>query len=83
MAWTLSNTNFSPNNTILFVTIDKFDPNLMLVNINKLKPYKFIEDKTLQPILVKLGDLVTYEHVQTKKLVRLPVEPKDFQPIRV
>ncbi len=26
-----------PNNTILLIIIDKFDPNPMLVNINKLK----------------------------------------------
>jgi hypothetical protein len=32
---------------VLLVTIDKFDPNPMLVNVNKLKPYKFIEDRTL------------------------------------
>ncbi len=25
--------------------IDKFDTNPILININKLKPYKFIEDK--------------------------------------
>jgi hypothetical protein len=37
-----------PNNTFLLVTIDKFDPNPVFVNINKLKPYRFIEDKTLQ-----------------------------------
>jgi len=29
------------NNTTLLVTIDKFDPNPILVNINKLKPYWF------------------------------------------
>jgi hypothetical protein len=63
---------------VLLVTIDKFDPNPMLVNINKLKPYKFIEDKTLQPISVKLGDLVTYEPVQSKDLVPPLVEPKIF-----
>jgi hypothetical protein len=39
----------------------------------------FIEDKTLQHVLVKLGDLVIDEHVQTKELVPLLVEPKDFQ----
>jgi len=33
-----------PNNTILLDIIDMFDPNPMLVNIIKLKPYKFIED---------------------------------------
>jgi hypothetical protein len=35
-----------PSNIIFFVTIDKFDPNPVLVN-NKLKPYMFIEDGTL------------------------------------
>jgi hypothetical protein len=54
------------NNTVLLINIDKFDLNPVLVNINKLKPYMFIEDKTLQLILVKLGDLVTDELVQTK-----------------
>jgi hypothetical protein len=53
----------------------------VLVNINKLKPYKFIEDKTLQLVLVKPSDLVTNELVQTKKPIPLLVEPKDFQPI--
>jgi hypothetical protein len=38
---------------MLLVTIDKFDHNPILVNINKLKPYRFVEDHTLQPILVK------------------------------
>jgi hypothetical protein len=30
------------NNTILLVTLTNFEPNLALVNINKLKPYQFI-----------------------------------------
>jgi hypothetical protein len=33
------------NNTILLVTLTNFEPNLMLVNINKLKPYQFITSK--------------------------------------
>jgi hypothetical protein len=44
-----------------------------------LKPYRFIEDKTLQPILVKPGDLLTEEPVQAKEPIPLLVEPKDFQ----
>jgi hypothetical protein len=36
-----------PNNIILLVTIDKFDLNLLLVNINKLKWYMFIEEQNL------------------------------------
>jgi hypothetical protein len=51
----------------------------MFVNINKLKPYKFIEDKTLRLILFKPSDLVTNEPVQTKELVPLLVEFEDFQ----
>jgi hypothetical protein len=53
-----------PNNIVLLVTIDKFDPNPILVNINKLKPYMFIEDITLQPVLVNPSDMVVDEHVQ-------------------
>jgi hypothetical protein len=29
-----------PNNTVLLVTIEKFETNLVLVNVNKFKPYK-------------------------------------------
>jgi hypothetical protein len=31
-----------PNNIILLVALTNFEPNLVLVNINKLKPYQFI-----------------------------------------
>jgi hypothetical protein len=34
-----------PNNIILLVNIDKFEPNPILVNINKLKSYRYL-DKT-------------------------------------
>jgi len=56
---------YLPNNIILFITIDKFDPNPILVNVNKLKLYRFIEDKTLQFILVNPSDLVANEPIQT------------------
>ncbi len=32
-----------PNNIVLLVTIEEFETNLVLVNVNKLKPYKYIE----------------------------------------
>jgi hypothetical protein len=67
-----------PNNIVLFVTINKFDPNLVLININKLKPYKFIEN-TLQRVLAKSNDLVIDELVQTKQPEPLPIELGDFQ----
>jgi hypothetical protein len=50
----------------------------MLVNINKLKPYEFIEDKILQPVLTIPSGLVTDELVQTKELEPLLVELKIF-----
>ncbi len=32
-----------PNNIVLLLTIEKFETNLVLVNVNKLKPYKYME----------------------------------------
>jgi hypothetical protein len=34
-----------PNNILLLVTIEKFDVNLLLVNVNKLKPYRYMESE--------------------------------------
>jgi len=34
-----------PNNIMLLVVIDKFETNLVLVNLNKLKHYKYMEFK--------------------------------------
>jgi hypothetical protein len=42
----------------------------------------FIKEKNMQLILVKPCDLVTDEFVQTKEVVPLLVEPKDFQLVR-
>jgi hypothetical protein len=70
-----------PNNIVLLVTIDKFDPNLVLVNINKLKPYMFIENKTLQLVFVKRNDLFIDEPIQTKGPEPLPIELEDLHPI--
>ncbi len=33
------------NDIMLLVTIEKFETNPMLVNVNKLKPYKYMESK--------------------------------------
>ncbi len=46
--------------------IDKFDPNLVLININKLKFHRFIEDQTLQPVLANLNDFSSKEIVEVK-----------------
>jgi hypothetical protein len=51
---------------ILLITIDKFDPNPILVNTNKLKPYRFIKDQTLQPILVEPNDFLLEEPLEVK-----------------
>ncbi len=34
-----------PNNIVLLVTIEEFETNLVLVNVNKLKPYKYMDLK--------------------------------------
>ena len=46
-----------PNNTVLLVTVDKFDPDPVIVNINKLKTYRCPEEG--------LPDLSSSDH-QTK-----------------
>jgi hypothetical protein len=46
------------------MTIDKFDPNPILVNINKLKPYRFVKDNTFQPVLAKPSDMLPKEPVE-------------------
>jgi hypothetical protein len=53
-----------PNNTILLLTIDKFDLSLILVNINKLKPYRFVEDNKFQAILFKPSDFLWKEPME-------------------
>jgi hypothetical protein len=37
-----------PNNIVLLVTIQKFETNRVLVNVNKFKPYKYMEFKVLK-----------------------------------
>jgi hypothetical protein len=39
-----------PNNIILPTTLGKFEPDLMLVNINKLKPYRYIHEDVLKHV---------------------------------
>jgi hypothetical protein len=48
------------------MTINKFDLNLILISINKLKPYRFIEDQTLQLVLVKPNDFLSKEPMEVK-----------------
>ncbi len=69
---------YLPNNIFSLVTINKVDPNLVLFNINKLKPYRFIKDRTLQFVLTKPSDLVTDETIQTQEPQPLHVELEDF-----
>ncbi len=38
---------YLPNNIILLVTLDKFDMNLILVNVNKLKPYWYVKQSII------------------------------------
>ncbi len=65
---------YSPNNIILLVTIDKFDPIPTLVNNNKLKPYRVVEDHTLQPILAKPSYFLLEEPIETTHFGNLFIE---------
>jgi hypothetical protein len=51
---------------VMFVTIEKFDPNLVVININKFKPYWFIDDNTLQLVLTNPNDLTTEEFIENE-----------------
>ncbi len=44
---------------------------MVLVNINKLKSYKFMDDQTLQPILAKPNDFLPKELVEVSHLDNL------------
>jgi hypothetical protein len=54
----------------------------MLVNINKLKPYRFIKDQILQLVLVKPSEVVIDVLVQAKELDSLLVELEGFQLVK-
>jgi hypothetical protein len=41
------------NNTTLLVSIDRFDPNPIMVNVNKLKPYRIPKATNPFEILLK------------------------------
>jgi len=43
MVWSIQNRIFLPNNTVLLVTLGKFEPNHVLVNIKELKPYMYVD----------------------------------------
>jgi hypothetical protein len=68
-----------PNNTMLLVIIDKFDPNPILVNINKLKPYRFVKDHTFQLVLIKPSDFLSKEQMEATHFDNLFIK----QPIEV
>ncbi len=34
---------YLPNNIVLLVSINNFEPNPVLVNVNKLKPYRYVD----------------------------------------
>jgi hypothetical protein len=50
-----------PNNIFLFVSVNNFEPNPILVNVNKLKPYRYV-DQTLKGIQ-SLGNKKSLEFI--------------------
>jgi hypothetical protein len=61
--------------------INEFDPNSILININKMKPYRVMEDQTLQLVLTKPNDFLPkepveithYDNMSTKQQVEEPI----------
>jgi hypothetical protein len=61
MVWTYRIQYCLPFNIILLITIDQFDLNPILVNINKLKPCRYVSDNVLNLVLVQPSDLEPLE----------------------
>ncbi len=69
-----------PNNTFLLVTIDKFDPNPMLININKLNHTSSLKTK---PFNLYWLNLVTWSHMnlfKPKNMYHYRLNLKLFKP---
>jgi hypothetical protein len=64
------------------VTINKFNFNPIMVNINKLKPYRFTKDHTFQPILVNRNDFLSKKLMEAthfdNMFTKQPIEVTDF-----
>ena len=58
-----------PNNTVFLVTVDKFDPDPVIVNINKLKTYRCREEG--------LPDLSSPEHQTKTQLIEASFQNED------
>ena len=58
-----------PNNTILLATVDKFDPDPVIVNINKLKTYRCPEEG--------LPDLSSSDHKTKTQLIEASFQNED------
>ncbi len=52
---------YLPNNIVLLVSVNNFEPNPVLVKVNKLKPYRYV-DQTLK------GSQSTHNHKSLKSL---------------
>jgi hypothetical protein len=58
------------------MTIEKLDLNPILVNINKLKPYRFVEDHILQHTMVKPNDFY-YQRNRLKQTIMVTCSLKN------
>ncbi len=62
---------YLPNNTIFLVIINKFDPNPILININKLKPYWFQYTTTFKGLesIIKKGRDTTNTKIRINTII--------------
>ena len=58
-----------PNNTVLLITVDKFDPDPVIVNINKMKTYRCLEEGLL--------DLSSSDHRTKTQLMEESLQNED------
>jgi hypothetical protein len=70
---------FLPNNIVFLVVVNNFEPNPLLVNVNKLKPYTYM-DQTLKGIHSsedqKSLRFIDEEHMEERSNEKLEVQGK-------
>lgn len=61
------------NNVVLLVTLGKFEPNYMLANLNKLKPYKYVDQVVSKPIVNQTSQ--EYVEINNARNTTLAIKP--------
>jgi hypothetical protein len=72
-----------PNNIVLLTTLKKFEPNPILMNVNKLKPYCLFDNPTRGLVAIlqggKVGDKLSLKEVEEEVVEKQAVEGQGAQ----